>query len=50
VTEDGYAGAFPDPVARSFTADPPGVKIVGDVTYIPTRVGWLHLPLRSIAI
>jgi transposase InsO family protein len=33
----------PDLVARDFTADRPGVKLVGDITYIPTWQGWLYL-------
>ena len=37
------AGAIPDLVARDFTATAPGVKMVGDITYIPTWQGWLFL-------
>jgi putative transposase len=33
----------PDLVGRDFTADAPGVKLVGDITYIPTWQGWLYL-------
>jgi putative transposase len=33
----------PDLVARDFTAERPGVKLVGDITYIPTWEGWLYL-------
>ena len=33
----------PDLVARDFTADAPGTKLVGDITYIPTWRG-LALP------
>lgn len=33
----------PDLVRRDFTAPAPGVKLVGDITYIPTRQGWLYL-------
>jgi transposase InsO family protein len=33
----------PDLVARDFTADRPGMKLVGDITYIPTWQGWLYL-------
>lgn len=33
----------PDLVARNFTADRPGVKLVGDITYIRTWAGWLYL-------
>jgi putative transposase len=28
---------------RDFTADPPGKKMVSDITYIPTDEGWLYL-------
>lgn len=34
---------IPDLVARDFTADAPGQKLVGDITYIPTWQGWLFL-------
>jgi putative transposase len=37
------ASAAPDLVARDFTAQEPGVKLVGDITYIPTWQGWLYL-------
>jgi len=33
----------PDLVSRDFTAEAPGRKLVGDITYIPTRAGWLYL-------
>jgi transposase InsO family protein len=33
----------PDLVGRDFTAEAPGVKLVGDITYIPTWQGWLYL-------
>jgi len=33
----------PDLVHRDFTADAPGVKLVGDITYLPTWQGWLFL-------
>ena len=32
-----------DLVGRDFTADTPGSKLVGDITYIPTWAGWLYL-------
>lgn len=32
-----------DLVGRDFTADQPGVKLVGDITYIRTWTGWLYL-------
>ncbi|PPK63290.1 integrase-like protein [Actinokineospora auranticolor] len=37
------AHATPDLVRRDFTADRPGHKLVGDITYIPTGQGWLYL-------
>lgn len=37
------AHAIPDLVNRDFTADTPGAKMVGDITYIPTWEGWLFL-------
>lgn len=41
--QDGQAGPIPDLVARDFTADAPGQKMVGDITYIPTWEGWVYL-------
>jgi putative transposase len=40
---DPAAGAIPDLANRDFTADRPGQKMVGDITYIPTWEGWLYL-------
>jgi transposase InsO family protein len=40
---DPAAGPIPDLVARDFTADRPGQKMVGDITYIPTWQGWVYL-------
>jgi putative transposase len=40
---DGGDPAIPDLVNRDFTADTPGQKMVGDITYIPTWEGWLYL-------
>ncbi|WP_327368510.1 IS3 family transposase [Streptomyces sp. NBC_01217] len=37
------AGQVPDLVGRDFTADAPGEKLVGDITYIATGEGWLYL-------
>jgi transposase InsO family protein len=37
------AGALPDLVGRNFTAEVPGEKLVGDITYIKTGEGWLYL-------
>jgi putative transposase len=36
---------IPDLVNRDFTADTPGKKLVGDITYIRTWEGWLYLAL-----
>jgi len=43
LTESGPSGPIPDLLARDFTADAPGTKMVGDITYIPTWQGWLFL-------
>lgn len=43
LTESGPSGPIPDLVARDFTAQAPGTKMVGDITYIPTWEGWLYL-------
>ncbi|MEU4066506.1 IS3 family transposase [Streptomyces wedmorensis] len=37
------AAPSPDLIGRDFTAARPGMKIVGDITYIPTAEGWLYL-------
>lgn len=37
------AASVPDLVRRDFTAEKPGTKMVGDITYIPTEEGWLYL-------
>lgn len=37
------AGDTPDLVCQDFTADAPGHKLVGDITYIPTWEGFLYL-------
>src|SRR3982751_5423522 len=42
-TVAGDPGPIPDLVNRDFTADAPGQKMVGDITYIPTWQGWLFL-------
>jgi putative transposase len=36
-------GPIPDLVNRDFSAAGPGEKMVGDITYIPTWEGWVHL-------
>jgi len=43
LTESGPSGPIPDLMARDFTADAPGTKMIGDITYIPTWEGWLYL-------
>ncbi|AMM22643.1 integrase (plasmid) [Frondihabitans sp. PAMC 28766] len=44
VTTDGDdAATLPDLVNRDFTADRPGVKFVGDITYIHTWQGFMYL-------
>lgn len=40
---DPAAGPIPDLVNRDFTADAPGSKMVGDITYIDTWEGWVYL-------
>jgi putative transposase len=39
----GDTASPPDLVGRDFTADAPGTKLVGDITYINTWQGWLYL-------
>ena len=41
--QDAMAGPIPDLVNRDFTAEEPGRKMVGDITYIPTWEGWVYL-------
>ena len=41
--QDGQAGPIPDLVNRDFSADRPGGKMVGDITYIDTWEGWVYL-------
>jgi transposase InsO family protein len=43
LTKAGLPFPVPDLVGRNFTADNPGEKMVGDITYIPTGEGWLYL-------
>lgn len=40
---DGQEHDIPGLVNRDFTADAPGEKMVGDITYIPTWQGWVYL-------
>ena len=42
-TEPGDTGDTPDLVKRDFTAVMPGIKLVGDITYIPTAEGFAYL-------
>jgi transposase InsO family protein len=42
-TRQGLAGPIPDLVNRDFSAEVPGAKMVGDITYIPTWQGWEYL-------
>ena len=42
-TQQGQAGPIPDLVNRDFSAEVPGQKMVGDITYIPTWQGWAFL-------
>ena len=43
-TVAGAAGAIPDLVARDFTADVPGTKLVGDITHLPADLAGLAVP------
>ena len=43
LTVQAAAGTIPDLVGRDFTAEMPGEKMVGDITYIFTWEGWLYL-------
>jgi putative transposase len=40
---DAAPAPIPDLLRREFTADGPGRKMVGDITYIPTWEGWVYL-------
>ena len=40
---DGQEHGIPDLVNRDFTAEAPGVKMVGDITCISTWQGWVYL-------
>ena len=42
-TQQGAAGPIPDLVSRDFSAEVPGQKMVGDITYIYTWQGWEYL-------
>jgi putative transposase len=41
--QDGQENHIPDLVRRDFSATAPGLKMVGDITYIPTWEGWIYL-------
>ena len=40
---DDAPHGVPDLVGRDFTAEDPGTKLVGDISYIKTWAGWLYL-------
>ncbi|WP_434600251.1 DDE-type integrase/transposase/recombinase [Streptomyces sp. A5-4] len=40
---DDSAPATPDLLARDFTADAPGRKLVSDITYVHTWAGFFYL-------
>lgn len=40
---DKKAQPAPDLIGRDFHAERPGIKLVGDITYLPTAEGWLYL-------
>lgn len=40
---DKKAAPAPDLIGRDFTAVMPGIRMVGDITCLPTRQGWLYL-------
>jgi len=40
---DAAPAPIPDLVRRDFTADAPGHKMVGDITYVPTWEGWVYV-------
>ena len=42
-TVAGDAATVPDLVRRDFTARAPGIKLIGDITYIPTWEGFCYL-------
>jgi len=42
-TIGGEQSIAPDLLGRDFTAEAPGCKLVGDITYIRTWAGWLYL-------
>lgn len=42
-TVGGDTAPIPDLINRDFSADAPGTKLVGDITYLPTWEGWMYL-------
>ncbi|MFC0071947.1 IS3 family transposase [Umezawaea endophytica] len=40
---DAIEAPVPDLIGRDFTAPAPGWRLVGDITYVPTREGWFYL-------
>lgn len=40
---DGREHDIPDRLQQDFTAPEPGVKLIGDITYVPTWEGWMYL-------
>ena len=43
--QDTAAAPAPDLIGRDFTAEAPGQRLVGDITYLPTEEGWVY-PFR----
>ncbi|WP_275295927.1 IS3 family transposase, partial [Amycolatopsis sp. La24] len=43
LTRQDKTAAAPDLIGRDFTADAPGMRLVGDITCLPTEEGWLYL-------
>jgi transposase InsO family protein len=41
--QDTTVAPAPDLIGRDFTAEAPGQRFVGDITYLPTAEGWLYL-------
>lgn len=41
--QDATAAPALDLIGRNFTADAPGQRLVGDITYLPTAESWLYL-------
>jgi transposase InsO family protein len=41
--QDTSVAPAPDLIGRDFTAEAPGRRLVGDITYLPTQEGWLYL-------